>query len=105
MEENFIDMREATPKLNSKKCKIIALCIEIFLSYSIYITSFIAWYIYDYFIAFFVLILSFIIMGIIRSKIRNIAIPFKQREYQYDDKDISKFYIHYEICYNYKKNI
>ncbi|MEA1956496.1 MAG: hypothetical protein U9N02_08390 [Campylobacterota bacterium] len=98
MEEEIIDMREATPKLNSQKCKIIALAIEIFLTYSIYIASLISWYIYDYFIAFFVLILSFIVMGIIRSKIRNAAIPSKQREYQYTDKEISNFYTAYEIC-------
>ena len=102
MEYTFIEMQEDAPKLKSKKCKFIALVIELLLTYSIYLATIISWFLYDYFIAFFTLILSFIIVGIIRSKVRNIAIPFKQREFQYSDKDISKFYTYNEICYNHE---
>jgi len=104
MKNDYIDMRENTPELDSKRCKMIALGIELFLTYSIYIVSLISWYLYDYFIAFLTLTLSFIIIGIIRSKMRTISIPFKQIEYQYNDKEIAKFYTYYEICYN-SKNI
>jgi hypothetical protein len=53
---------------------------------------------YDYFIAIATLLLSFIIMGIIRSKIRNSVIPMKQREYQYNDQGIADWYTAKEIC-------
>jgi hypothetical protein len=54
---------------------------------------------YDYFMAFFALILSFIIMGIVRSKLRNSVIPPNQREYQYNDKGIADWYTAKELCY------
>ncbi|PHS58018.1 MAG: hypothetical protein COB17_04410 [Sulfurimonas sp.] len=98
MNNDFIDMIESTPKLKSKKCKIISFILRIFLQFSIYIFTIISWYIYDYFIAFFTLILSFIIIGIIRSKLRNSVIPFKQREYHYNDKSISDWYTAMVLC-------
>jgi ABC-type multidrug transport system fused ATPase/permease subunit len=98
MNNDFLEIIEPTPKLHSKKCKIISTIICFFLKYSIYVVSIFSWYIYDYFIAFFTLILSFIIIGIIRSKLRNNAIQLKQREYQYNDKGIADWYTAKEIC-------
>jgi hypothetical protein len=57
------------------------------------------WYFYDFFIALLSLVLTFIIMGIIRSKLRNAVIPFNQREYQYNDKAIADWYVAKELCY------
>lgn len=57
-----------------------------------------AWYFYDYFIAGAILLLSFIIMGIIRSKLRNSAIPPSQREYHYNDKGIADWFVARELC-------
>ena len=98
MNNDFINMLEPTPKLHSKKCKMISALIWFFLKFSIYIITAISWYIYGYFITFFVLILSFIVIGIIRSKLRNIAIPPSQQEYQYNDKGIADWYTAREIC-------
>ncbi|MEA3330586.1 MAG: hypothetical protein U9Q29_02710 [Campylobacterota bacterium] len=98
MQNDYIEMIEPTPALNSKKCKLISFFIRVFLQFSIYMVSFTAWYIYDYFIAIAVLILSFIIMGIIRSKFRNSVIPIKQREHQYSDKDIANWYTAKTVC-------
>ncbi len=101
MENNTIEMMEPTPKLYTKKCKVLSFTIWLFLKFTTYITTLIAWYVYDYFIAFFVLILTFIVMGIIRSKLRNIAIPLKQQEYYYSDKSIADWYCAREICVGY----
>lgn len=101
MQNDIIEMMEPTPKLKSKKCKFVSYLIWVFLKFTTYIVTAISWYIYDYFIAFFVLILSFIVMGIIRSKLRNIAIPQKQQEYQYNDKGIADWYSAKEICLGY----
>ena len=98
MNNDIIDMIEPTPKLKTKKCKMISFMLRVFLQFSIYLTTLIAWYIYDYFIAFFTLILSFIIIGIIRSKLRNGVIPLKQREYVYNDKGIADWYTARVLC-------
>jgi hypothetical protein len=100
MENDFIDMIEETPKLHSKKCKLISFLLRIFLQYFIYFISLVVWLKYDYFIAIATLILSFIIMGIIRSKIRNSVIPLKQREFQYSDQGIADWFSAKEICYD-----
>ena len=98
MQNDFIDMIEPTPILKTKKCKFISILLQLFLQFSIYASTAISWYLYDYFIAFFTLILSFIIVGIIRSKLRNVSIPFKQREYQYNDKGIATWYTAKVLC-------
>ena len=99
MQNDFIDLIEPTPKLHSQKCKIISFLLKIFLQFTTVLVGLIVWYLYDYFLAIAALLLSFIIMGIIRSKIRNSVIPPKQREYQYNDQGIADWYIAKEICY------
>ena len=98
MQTDYIDLIEPTPKLHTQKCKLISLLIRIFLQFTTFIMALIAWYIYDYFIGGLTLILSFVIMGIIRSKIRNSVIPLKQREYQYNDQGIADWYTARELC-------
>lgn len=98
MPNNIIDLIEPTPKLHSKKCKIIAYLLRLFLQFTTFTTALLAWYLYDYFIALLTLVLSFIIMGIIRSKLRNSVIPLSQREYQYNDQEIADWYTAKEIC-------
>jgi len=99
MNENSINLIEPTPKLYSKKCKIISFVLRVFLQFTTFVVSILAWYIYDYFIALLTLVLTFIIMGIIRSKFRNSVIPSNQREYQYNDKGIADWYTAKELCY------
>jgi len=98
MQNDFLEMIEPTPKIHSKKCKIISLLIRILLKFTTLFVTLFSWYLYDYFIAFFTMILSFIIVGIIRSKLRNSVIPAKQREYQYNDKGIADWYTARELC-------
>ena len=98
MQTDFIDLIEPTPKLKTKKCKTISLLLRVFLQFTTFLASLTAWYLYDYFIALLTLVLSFIIMGIIRSKIRNSVIPPKQREYQYNDQGIADWYTARELC-------
>ncbi|SMP88664.1 hypothetical protein SAMN06314042_1133 [Epsilonproteobacteria bacterium SCGC AD-308-O04] len=98
MQNDYIDLVEPTPKLHSKKCRIISFLLRIFLQFSIYLITVIVWVISDFFIALLSLVLSFIIIGIVRSKIRNSVIPTKQREYQYNDQGIADWYTAKEIC-------
>jgi len=99
MQNKIIDMIEETPQLDTKRCKLISLCIMIFLRFSMYLVGLISWYMYDYFIAISTMVLWFIILGIIRSKLRDIAIPPSQKEYQYSDKDIANWYTAKELCW------
>jgi hypothetical protein len=99
MQEEFIEMMEPTPTLHSKKCRLIALLLRLFLQYASAVAALAAWYLYDFFIAGLTLVLAFIIMGIIRSKLRNSVIPPSQREYHYSDKSIAEWYSAKTICY------
>jgi len=98
MQENIIEEYEQTPTFSSKRCKIISFIIAFILKYTTILTTIITWYKYDYFIALLVLTLSFVIVGIIRSKIRNSSIPTKQREFTYSDKEIANWYTAKEFC-------
>lgn len=98
MKTEYINLIEPTPILKTKKCKLISFALRVFLQFTTFITSLIAWYMYDYFIALLTLVLSFIIMGIIRSKIRNSVIPTTQREYQYNDQGIADWFTARELC-------
>ena len=98
MKTDYIDLIEPTPTLHSKKCKFIAFCIKIFLQYAMFIAAFIAWYLYDYFIAGATLLISFIIIGIVRAKMRNSVIPSHQREYHYNDEGIATWFTAKELC-------
>jgi len=99
MQTDFIEQIEPTPKLTSKKCKIISLLIRMFLQLFSYILSLILWFTYDYFVSIAAFLLSFIVVGIIRSKLRNSVIPLSQREYQYTDQGIADWYTAKAICY------
>ena len=68
MPNNIIDMIEPTPKLNSKKCRFISFLLRVFLQFTTVTVGLVTWYVYDYFIAVAALILSFIIMGIPKSR-------------------------------------
>jgi len=96
----YIELIEETPTLNSKKCKLISFVIKSLLRYSSFTLMLFAWYLYDYFVAIATLLLAFIIIGIVRSKISNSVIPPSQREYQYSDKEIANWYTYREFCFD-----
>ena len=104
MQDDFIEMIEATPEPKLKKCKLISLLLKIFLQATSTITALVALYFYDYFIAGATFLLAFIIMGIVRSKIRNSVIPLLQREHQYNDKDIADWYTAKELCIEFSQS-
>ncbi|MBN2816217.1 MAG: hypothetical protein JXQ67_06000 [Campylobacterales bacterium] len=98
MENDFIEMMEPTPELDSKKCKAFALFIQLILQYTTLLSAVVAWYMYDYFIAGATFLLLFVIMGIVRAQLRNSSIPMKQQEYHYNDKGIANWYVAKNFC-------
>lgn len=105
MQEEFIELREPTPPIHSKRCRVISLLLRLFLQYGAAAATLGAWYFYDFFIALLTLVLAFILMGIIRSKLRNSVIPPSQREYQYNDKEIADWFSAKELCYETHKSL
>lgn len=98
-EREFIDLVEPTPKLKSQKCRLMAFVLTLFLRYTTPLVTVGAWIVYDFFLALLALVLTFIIMGIVRSKLRNSAIPYTQREYPYTDAAIAEWYTAKELCF------
>lgn len=98
MKNDFINQIEPTPELRTNKCKIISLLLRLFLQFGVYILGLLTWYMYDYFIGIAIFLLSFVIMGIIRSKLRNSVIPQSQQEYHYNDKGIADWYTARTLC-------
>lgn len=94
----YIDEIEHPPIPTTIKCKSLILIVEFLLRFSTFLSAILLWYIYDYFIALSSLLLSFIVVGIIRSKLRNESIPFSQRERDYNDKEIAQWYVMKYLC-------
>ena len=105
MQTDFLEQIESTPKLHTKKCKLAAFTLRVFLQFGTIIIASFMWYLYDYFVAIASLLLSFIIIGIIRSKLRNSVIPLSQREYQYSDQGIADWYMAKELCFGIDKPV
>ncbi len=103
MQVDFINEIEPTPKLQTGKCRLVAFALRVALQFTTYVVGLIMLYLYDYFVAIAAILLSFIIMGIMRSKIRNSVIPPSQREYQYNDKGIADWYAAKELCFGIDK--
>ncbi|MEA3522688.1 MAG: hypothetical protein U9R50_06910 [Campylobacterota bacterium] len=99
MQNDFIPEIEITPTLYSKKCKILAWLLMALLKSANFLFALIIWYSYDYFFAIASFLIGFIVMGIVRSKLRNSAIPLKQQEYQYSDREIATWYLARRICF------
>jgi hypothetical protein len=98
-ERQSVDEFKTPPQLQKSSCKLMAICLRLFLQFFSAIATIVAWYIYGYFAAAATLALSFIFMGIIRSKLKNSVIPPQQLEHIYTDKEIAHWYIAKRICF------
>lgn len=98
MQEDTLVLFEPIPILSTNKCKFFAFLLQIILQYTIFVIPLIVWYKLDLLLAFFALVLTFIIMGIIRSKLRNDSIPPSQREFHYSDGEIVRWFLAKQVC-------
>ncbi len=80
---------------------MMAYAIKIVLSYGSLIVAALLWYKYDLFFATAGLLISFVVLGIVRSKLRNSVIPRVQQEYQYSDMAIAEWYVAKRLCLHY----
>lgn len=91
--DEIIELIEPTPVIKKKECKIAALVIALGLTYGSFMVAALIWYLYDLFFGVGALLISYLVIGIIRSKLRNSAIPLTQQEYQYSDKAIATWFV------------
>ncbi len=98
--ENKIDIDEikTTPIHKSYKCLILSWCVRLFLQFFSTVAAVLSWYLYNYFIALVVLMLSFVVMGIVRSKLRQSSIPINQQEHGYSDAQIASWFTQQYLC-------
>jgi hypothetical protein len=89
---------DPTPTLPTRLCRLYARMMGYALSYGNYLIAAFVWWKSDWFIAIGTLLLGFIVFGIIRSKLRNDAIPIAQRETPYTDYAIATWYLSRNHC-------
>jgi len=87
-----------TPQMPDRKCKILHFLLTIFLSFGTYIITAGVWFIYNWYYAISTLLLAFILIGILRSKLLHSSVPKVQQEFSYSDQDIAAWYLHLHIC-------
>ena len=87
-----------TPEPPNIQCKLLKLFLSTFLSYGAFIIALSVWWFYNWYYALSALLLSFILMGILRSKLLHSSIPKVQQEFTYSDSDIIGWYLHMNIC-------
>jgi len=98
MQTDFINEIKPTPTFKTRKCKIISLLLKIALQYTALIVGITVWYVYDYFIAGATFLMAFLVMGIVKSYLRNSVIPQSQQEFNYNDEGIANWYTARELC-------
>ncbi len=99
--ENYdcIELIEPTPKLKTKRCQVLAMGIATALFITPFIVALILWYNYDLFIGIVGLGIAYLVVGIIRSKLRTLSIPPHQLEYNYTDSAIAAWFTAKHLCY------
>ena len=98
MDKDYIYIHEQTPRLLTKKCKYFVYFLYILLKYTSFMVALFFWWHHDYFIAGISLMLSFIVMGIVQSKLRQASIPMEQQEFQYSDLETAQWITKKLIC-------
>jgi hypothetical protein len=98
MQDDYIDMKLPTPEPETKECHLYVWGLFLTLKALNPFIALVMWYQFDYFVAMASFLVGFLVMGIVRSKLRNSVIPIAQQEYTYDDMEIAKWFVARHIC-------
>lgn len=99
MNDEIIEPIESVPVLSRTICKISALILYYNLRYASLFIALIVWYNFHLFYALGALFMGFLITGIIKAKMRDLAIPQKQHERNYTDKELAIWFVDKEVCW------
>ncbi len=97
--EAYLEQIHPTPKLRTKRCRLLAKLLTLALRYASFLIAFVVWIEFDFFFALVALALSYLLTGIVRSKMRTLSIPFAQLEYNYSDEEIATWYSAKRLCF------
>ncbi len=95
--DDIIDLIESTPVLKTRRCKILSRLIAFCLTFGSVLLALGTWYLYNLLYAGAALIIGYLVIGIIRSKMRNSVIPRMQQEYHYTDRAIADWFVAKEL--------
>ena len=97
--DTIIDSIAPTPKIEGFTCKAAKLLIVIALKSAHLLFALYIWYEIDYFFAIAALLIGYLLIGIVRSKLRNSSIPRSQLELNYTDDAIASWYLSRTLCF------
>ena len=96
MESNeILEPFVSLPILETRKEKYLALLLAWALSYGYIIVSLFVWTQSNWYIALSSLLLSYIISGIISSKLLHHFVPYSQHEFAYSSKELATWVVSY----------
>jgi len=98
MEEIVPDLIEPVPIIKGTRCKILLFLLYIFISFSPALAGLILWYMYDFFIAIAFFLFFTLCIGIVISKLRLFSLPVAQREMNYSNLQVAKWFLDKNVC-------
>ena len=90
--------REVLPNIQNRKCKLLHYFVYTILAYSPLMVGGYIWYKYDLYFSIMSILVLFLTMGIISSKMKNEAIPPSQIEFSHSTFEIAKWYVSKILC-------
>jgi len=98
MQEELPPRIEVTPKIQGVYCRCLLYGFYIFLNFTPLFVGGVLWYKYNLWIGIAFFLFLTLVGGIIFSKLRIASIPFEQREMDYSNFTIIKWFLSKRIC-------
>ena len=90
-----LELFEPVPTLRNTKEKTLAGSLTLLLSFGYIIIALLVWIETSWYLALSTLLLGYLVMGIISSKIVHFYVPVRQREFNYSNKELAVWVIAY----------
>lgn len=98
MQEELPPRIEVTPKIQGVSCRCLLYGLYILLNFTPFIVGGVLWYKYNFWIGIAFFLFLTLVGGIIFSKLRIASIPSDQREMDYSNFAIIKWFLSKRIC-------
>jgi hypothetical protein len=95
--DDVIEMIEPTPEPKRRRCRLLVTLIAALLSYGGCFIALGVWMMYGVLYGVAGFLIGYLVMGIVRAKLRNGTIPRSQQEYHYTDRAIAAWYVDREM--------
>ena len=102
--DQIITELKQTPIFKTSRCRFLAYALSYILKFGTLIFSAFIWYVSDYFFAIASLLLFYVVMGIVRSKLLHISIPGVQQEHNYSDLELAHWFLDRRYCFENSSN-